>query len=380
MAKAGASSTVSAAGLRCLGAPAVALGAIGHLEPTRAAIAAQRITDANPFSRASLAAASGKTAAWAIAGDPSPLAQELAVAEPGVVLVHFAANDMGQGLTPLTALPTYVASMDALLRAVDTAGALAIVLGPTRRTDTLAGARDIGLYRAAARALAERHQVAFVDLWLASDALPAHGLADDGLHPSADPRGSCHFDDEGFTFGYTVRNAATLAALQRVREALAWGIAGDPIAPPARPGLGHPAQPRRVATLPYAESILLGPGDLPWTIALTLAAPTPLRWVVVGPELTLAPVAPAAGIAEVGPGEALSGTWGAGELRVEVRRSSASTSPSVGLVIAVPCEPADERCATVLDASPAGAAAGPFTAAGRGGSRSTSRRSPRRRR
>ena len=48
-----------------------------------------------PFDRVSAAAQSGRTAAWVLAGDPSPVASELDAIQPSIALVMFGTNDIG---------------------------------------------------------------------------------------------------------------------------------------------------------------------------------------------------------------------------------------------------------------------------------------------
>ncbi|MBC8069169.1 MAG: SGNH/GDSL hydrolase family protein, partial [Deltaproteobacteria bacterium] len=236
--KAGASSDVATANLHCFADDAFELGEhralAGVLDVFRAGDAA----GASPFDRTSLATQSGRSAGWAIDGEPSPLVAELDAIAPSLAFVHFGTNDMELGVDPGTALPGFHLAMSTLLDTLEQAGTVPIVLGLTKRADDPDADRWIPAYNAVLRGMAQARQVPFVDVWLAAFPLPNHGLGDDGLHLESYAQGACVLDDEGVQHGYNMRNLIQLEALARVDAALVEGLppGGDEL--PPVPGLG----------------------------------------------------------------------------------------------------------------------------------------------
>ena len=292
--KVGASSTVNPNTLFCFADPAkVELDALADalapsLEFYRAGVAGET----TPFDRVTLAAEVGRTASWAITGDPSPVAASLA-------LVHYGANDMQMGLTYASALPGYHANMSDLLDLLIDQGVVPVVFGLSRRLDQ-DGADDwVPTYNAVARGLAQDRGVPFVDLRLALEGLPGYGLSGDGLHLEADPEGACLLTPAGLGHGYNVRNLVALEALARLRAALVDEQPASEPPPPLLLGHGSVDDPLRIPALPFADTrtTVDAPGlelDVytgcmaaadesgpEWVYRIELTEPTALRAVVL---------------------------------------------------------------------------------------------------
>ncbi|NVB39786.1 SGNH/GDSL hydrolase family protein [Pseudenhygromyxa sp. WMMC2535] len=226
--KVGASSTVSTNTLYCFAQGPVDLdlheGALGS---TLDWFLAGEAVDTTPFDRETLAAQVGKTASWALSGDPSPLEQELEAlaagdpdAGPSLALVHYGTNDMQQGLTYASALPGYYANMSDLLDLLTERGVVPVVFGLSRRLDQDSADLWVQSYNAVARGLAQARALPFVDLREALEHLDGYGISGDGLHLEAYAEGACVLTEDGLGHGYNIRNLIALESLARVSAAL----------------------------------------------------------------------------------------------------------------------------------------------------------------
>lgn len=255
--KAGASSDVNTNNLTCFAGDAVDLGEHEDLADTLAFFLAADAAGSTPFDRTSAATEVGRTAAWAIADDPSPLGIEIEALSPRLAFVHFGTNDMELGVTPLTALPGFYEAMSGLLDVLEGRGIVPIVVGLTRRGDDPDADRFIATYNAVLRGMAQARQVPFVDAHLAIDPLAGHGLGPDGLHLEAYDEGACVLDALGLAHGYNVRNLIQLEVLARARAVLVEEVeAIDDPTPEiaAAPGMGTADDPIVVDRLPFADA------------------------------------------------------------------------------------------------------------------------------
>jgi hypothetical protein len=300
--KVGASSTVSQSTLYCFADDIVDLDIHEDtLGPTLDFFLLGDAGSSTPFDRDTLAAQVGQSAGWAITGMPSPIDQERAAINlegPSLALIHYGTNDMQQGVTYASALPGYHANMSDLLDLLIDAGIVPIVFGISRRMDSESADLWVQSYNAVARALAQARSIPFIDLRLALEPLPGHGISGDGLHLESFPDGPCIFSPEGLTHGYNVRNLIALEMLDRMRHALVLGEdIGDSIS--HLHGLGDLDDPLLIESLPFADSnstvdgpslmldVYSGCGSLadesgPEQIyRLELAAPTPIRAMVL---------------------------------------------------------------------------------------------------
>jgi hypothetical protein len=262
--KVGASSTVSPSTLYCFADDLVDLDVHEDaLGPTLDYFLLGDAGGSTPFDRDTLAAMSGKTAGWAIEGLPSPIDQERAAIHhdgPSLALVHYGTNDMQQGITYASAMPGYFADMSDLLDLLIDAGIVPIVFGISRRLDSPSADLWVQSYNAVSRGLAQARSIPFVDLRLATEGLPNHGISGDGLHLEGFTDGPCLLSPEGLTHGYNMRNLIALEGLDRARRSLlASGPDPDPDPDIDEPiislqGLGDVDAPLEIPSLPFADT------------------------------------------------------------------------------------------------------------------------------
>jgi GDSL-like Lipase/Acylhydrolase family len=255
--KVGASGTVSTNLLHCFaGLPEYTLDLDGRtdLQPTIDFFRGGRIDATTPFDRVTLAASVGKSAVWAITGSPSPLAGEMAAADPRYAFINYGTNDMELGSTYDRALFAFWDNFSTLLDQVEDAGIIPLVTGLNPRADSAAAALWVPTFDALTRAVAEARQVPYFSLELATSPLPAMGLGPDGLHGNvytvngaAQP---CVFTPDGLAFNYNVRNLASLRMLDSARLL---GAPDADVLPPIA-GDGSDANPFVVDRLPFSHA------------------------------------------------------------------------------------------------------------------------------
>ena len=268
-AKVGDSHTASTNLLHCFadnaGSPyVIELDGRDALAPTLTRFRAGSIGGTTPFDRISAAAAIGRGARWALTGTPSPLAQELAATTPAFAFVAYGSNDMELGSTHASALPGFWDAMNELLDQLAAAGAVSVVVGLPPRTDSATAARWISTYDAVTRALAERRQLPYVSMWIATRGLPAQGLGVDGLHHNTFVTGGrtqpCLLTAAGLDFGNNQRNLHYLDALAAATAA----VDGEPpdaeVLPPVA-GVGTAADPFEIDLLPFTHSFDTSAGE-----------------------------------------------------------------------------------------------------------------------
>ena len=255
--KVGASSTVSTSTLHCFAEGPVELDVHEpKLGPSLDFFLLGDAAGTSPFDRHTLAAEVGRTAGWAIEGEPSPVDQELGALEPerpSLALVHYGTNDMQQGLTYASAMPGFFANMSDLLDQLIEGGIVPIVFGVSRRLDSDAADRWVGTYNAVSRGLAQARSIPFVDLHYALEPLEGYGISGDGIHLDAYGPGPCILSPEGLEYGYNVRNLIGLEALDRAHRSL---DEGEPIDLDAAvlAGEGDLDAPYAIEALPFASS------------------------------------------------------------------------------------------------------------------------------
>jgi hypothetical protein len=367
--KVGASSDASIANLHCFATDEVDLGSHAALGATLDVFLAGDAAGTTPFDRDSLATEVGRTASWAIDGDPAPLQLELDAVGPSLAFVHFGTNDMQLGIDPGTALPGFHVALAELLLRLEERGVVAILVGLTRRGDNPAADRWIATYNAVLRAMAQQRQIPFVDAYRAIDPLPGHGLGPDGLHLEADPDGACLFTDAGLQHGYNVRNLIQLEALDRVAAALADAPPDDDDGLPPVAGEGTAAEPWMIDALPFvhdadttdAESLVdlydCGASDESGperTYALTLTEDTAVRIVALDREGVDVDVhVISSGTCLARDDELVSGTLTAGSWRIAIDTWSdgAIDYPGRFVLAVVPCDAGDPDCAAAVGAT-----------------------------
>ncbi len=177
----------------------------------------------NSFTRRSRATGVGWSAAQVLApmtqppGEcpapaSTPLACELLLIRPAVALVMFGTNEAYAGSGPESFRAALGAVVDALLEA----GVIPLV--STIPPQQGYRGRRVPLYNGVVVQVAQQRQVPLVNYWraLAELETPNHGLAPDGIHPSAYAHGAS-LGPRGLRFGYNVRNLVTLQALAKIR-------------------------------------------------------------------------------------------------------------------------------------------------------------------
>ncbi len=374
--KVGASGTVSSNFLYCFAGPSqpsftLDLGGRDALVPTIDFFRGGDALGTTPFDRPTLAAQVGRSANWVIGGSPSPLASEIARINPRFAFVNYGTNDMGFGATFESALFNFNRNLSELLDELERKGIVPIVTGLNPRDDNAEAARWVPTYDAATRAIAEQRRLPFIDLFLAVNELPDHGLVGDGIHGNsfqsngAEP---CVFTPEGLRFNYNVRNLLSIEVLDVVKKVvLDSAVTPDPN-PASFRGLGTAAQPIEVDGLPFQHS-----GDTteaPSTIdaydgcsatqnesgpeifyQLTVSRPTPVRAFVldragVDVDLHLLSGAATAAACVARDDRMISRTLEAGTHYFAVDSFTASAGALAGQYsfIVLACEPGDPDC------------------------------------
>lgn len=371
--KAGASSTVSGNTLYCfasedstdLRAHASLAGALAYFRGGDAA-------GSDPFGRDTLAAESGRSAAWVVGGSPSPLDQEWDAINPRWALVHYGTNDMNLGATHGSAMVSFHEAMMTLVDDMLGRGTVPVLFGITRRGDSATANLWVESYNAVIRGMAQSRQVPFIDLYEAIDPLPEHGLSSDGIHLRAFGDGACRLTEEGLQWGYNMRNLVALESLDRGMAVVVDDAISLDEDAPRFSGDGTPEDPILVDAFPFAHS-----GDTtraptqeidaypPCDDAdesgpeiryrLELDAPTPLRIIVLDREDADVDVhvleADGDGDACLAradrriEGELPAGTW---DIVVDTWSSGGDTFAGEYLLVVLPCQPGDEACAGAL--------------------------------
>lgn len=248
----GDSITVGSGNLRCFGGASVDLGDHESLASTMEFFSNGNAAGSNPFERDPLSARVGKTASWALSGSPTPVEAELNALQPSIALVQYGTNDMQFGSTFASALPGFYANLGDLLDVIVDDGVVPVLFTIPPRLDS-EGARDwVPMYNLAIRGLAQSRALPLVDLNLTLEDIPGHGLVGDGIHLGSAPSGACDLSEDGLRHAYNNRNAAALAALDRVRQAMTSGDAIDP--PSLRSGQGTGSSPFTIGGLPFVDA------------------------------------------------------------------------------------------------------------------------------
>jgi hypothetical protein len=211
-----------------------------------------------PFDRASLAASVGKTASWAINGNPSPLEQEIAATNARFAFVSYGTNDMQMGVTFASAAFPFYSNLSALLEELEQAGIVPIVAGLLPRGDDATAALWAPVYDSITRGIAEAHQVPYFSVYLATKDLPKQGLGADGTHGNVYVTGGsgqgCIFTSAALEFGYNVRNLHSIEQLDVVRRVVLDSAAAPDTGVPVPAGNGSAEEPLVVDTLPFTHA------------------------------------------------------------------------------------------------------------------------------
>lgn len=374
--KVGASGTVSSRFLDCFGGDRsylLDLDGRDELMPTVSFFREGDAAGQNPWSRDTLAAVVGKSAVWAIAGEPSPIDQEIDALNPRYALVNYGTNDMQLGETHRSALWPFYENFSRLLDELEEQGIVPIVTGLNPRTDSVTAARWVPTYNNVVRGVAEARQIPFIDLYLASVGLPAQGLVGDGLHGNAYPHPElgvqpCDFTAPGLQYNYNNRNLLTLQALDVVRRVVVDGAAAPDGGVAAEPGAVTTELPD-IDVLPFshaADTSQFGATELDaypscddgqdesgpeHVYRLVLTETTPLRALVLDRgdtdvDLHLLGETPAAAACIARHDRILERTLPAGVYHLVVDTFVGSTGPRAGAyqLVVQRCESGDPDC------------------------------------
>jgi hypothetical protein len=250
--KVGASTTVSSSNLKCLATASVDFGEHGYLQDIRDYYLDGDADGSDPFSRSTLAAKSGVSAVWAISGNPSPLEQEYLAIEPAYAIVHYGTNDMQLGSSYQSALWGFGQNLWTLIDELLSWGVIPILATISHRLDSAGADAWVPTYNAVIRGIAQGRQVPLVDMWLAFEPLPNHGVSGDGIHGSVYGQGACYLTEAGLRYGLNMRNLQTLTALQRITAATLDGEVFDS-AGPGRAGVGTLDDPLLIDAVPFSD-------------------------------------------------------------------------------------------------------------------------------
>lgn len=250
--KIGASSTVSTAFLHCFAGDAIHLDGRDALRPTIDHFLTGDADGTDPYTRQSLSATVGWSARNALAGDPSPLQQEIDATDPRFAIVMYGTNDIQR-----RDIDGYASDLFTLVDTLTAQGIIPLLSSVMPRDDDADADLLVPSYNAVVRGVAQARQVPFIDYHRELITLPDHGLGPDRLHASVyrvdGIMHPCDFRPDGLRYGYNIRNFITLEALTRVLAALTGHPAPDP--PTALiEATGSIDDPINIPALPYTDT------------------------------------------------------------------------------------------------------------------------------
>ncbi len=245
-AKIGASNSLNSNFLHCFAGSSVSWGSHGALAATVAHYKTDLGGGVTPFDRDSVCTVVGWPAHKAIAGNPSPLAQEVNAISPRIAVVMYGTNDIGYDN-----IWQYGESMLSITDQLIGWGVVPILTTIPPRADSATANTQVPRYNAVVRGVGQARQVPVIDLHRELLPLPAQGLGSDGIHMNAKASG-CDLTSAGLQYGFNVRNLLTLESLARVKAALDGAPAPDPATAPQQ-GAGTAASPFAVDALPYTD-------------------------------------------------------------------------------------------------------------------------------
>jgi hypothetical protein len=250
--KVGDSITVDDNALGCFSGSRVDLGERAELQPTIAHFLEGEAGGGSPWERDSRAAEIGQTAAWALAGDPAPVEQELAALSPAFAVVQYGTNDMHMGSTYLSAIWSFGESMLDLTDLLIDRGVIPLLVTIPPRADSATVDAWVPTYNAVVRGIAQGRQIPLVDLELGLRPLDGYGLYGDGVHLEPYGQGACRLTAAGLDYGCNVRNLLVLDGLDRLRRAALEGESFDPDGEPLA-GSGLAEDPFAIDGFPFTD-------------------------------------------------------------------------------------------------------------------------------
>jgi hypothetical protein len=189
--------------------------------------------------RAPRAAKVGARAHWPLlagGGVPSPLRGALDALDPSIAVVLLGTNDATRRVGPPEEIGSELAAdLSRVVDALEERGVVPVLStlprhglqselprcggSPANPSNWQLTVQTNAASAAVARLACERH-LPLVDLRHALDALPNHGLARDGIHPSVYGGGAGMLTEEGLSCGYNARNYLTLRMLTQLQQAM----------------------------------------------------------------------------------------------------------------------------------------------------------------
>lgn len=237
-AKIGDSITASPSFLQALACESPRLGNWGELRETLGLFSTTAVPPgaeearcpvSDSYSRLGVAAVRGWRAADALAPLEAPpecqglpaVTCELQLLRPSVALIMFGTND----LEDFTAVQ-FRHDLARVARLVSNAGTIPVISTiPPRRTWPYS--QRVARFNEEIAALAENRELPLWNYWreLTGPGVPARGLSEDGVHPSAlcPPCTAIDFRPAGLRQGYTLRNLGALRVLDRLRRRVPLG-------------------------------------------------------------------------------------------------------------------------------------------------------------
>ncbi|MEZ4452237.1 MAG: SGNH/GDSL hydrolase family protein [Nannocystaceae bacterium] len=247
-AKIGASATASVSFLRCFAGDDVDLAGRDELWSTIDHFAVDLGGGVTSFDRESLCAVPGWSAGKALAGDPSPLDQELAAIDPRFAVVMYGTNDIN-----LNNVHAYGEHLLNLTDHLIASGVVPLMTSVMPRDDNPAADAMVPAYNAVVRAVAQSRQIPFIDFHRELVELADHGLGGDGIHRSTFSGGACVLTPEGLEHGYNIRNLITLQSLDRARRVALDGVPELDPSVHVLAGAGTHEAPYVIPFLPFGD-------------------------------------------------------------------------------------------------------------------------------
>lgn len=256
-AKFGDSITIANSYLHCFAGNNVQWATHSNLEGAWQFFKQETISGTTSFDRQSLASLGGKTAKWAVTGNPSPAETELAAIAPGYAVVMFGTNDIGyfpddRGHT----FDWYAGYLFDLVDQIINFGTVPIMMTipPLDRNDDRP--HLVPAVNALVRAYAQHRKLPLINYYEAMLPLPAMGLSSDGVHPNTHySQGSkpCYFNAEGLEHGYNMRNLVTMEGLSRAKSAIEGEVLDTPAPAEYLQGAGTNTNPYQIPSLPFSH-------------------------------------------------------------------------------------------------------------------------------
>ncbi len=227
--KVGASGTVSKNLLYCLGdinqsVYQLDLDIYSNLNNTIEYFREITFNNESSFNRVTTAAESGRTALWVMTGNPSPFDEEVSIINPRYAIINYGTNDMGMGSTYKSALFPFVQNFENLIKHSISLGIVPLITGLNPRNDNEDARKWAAVYNDVTRAIAEKYQVPYIDLYYLSNSLDNYGLLSDGIHGNVYKENSksepCIFNSNGLEFNYNKRNLYSLQLLEYIKNTL----------------------------------------------------------------------------------------------------------------------------------------------------------------